>query len=198
MKKNICAAKVRKEIRQGLLTGSASLAAGLLILYFGDYFSGPILEVLDNLGKNFVFICVSLFLILGGAYLLFHSLKGLIRLESTDVCKAIHSQLYPKEENLTGKEMLALVDQDLTYAQEYADGKLLIGREWLVVPKSMGQFMIRLENIHHIERRGKDNTGLYLKFNDQYGRGPVTGELTPAEANLIEFYVQGRIADLKN
>lgn len=198
MKKNICAAKARKEIRQGLLIGPASLAAGLLVLYFGDYFSGPVLEVLDNLGKNFVFICVSLFLILCGAYLLFHSLKGLIRLESTDVCKAIHSQLHPKEETLTGKEMLALVDRDLMYAQEYADGKLLIGREWLVVPKSMGQFMIRLENIRHIQRRGKDSTGLYLKFNDQSGRGPITGELTPAEANLIEMYVQSCIADLKN
>lgn len=198
MKKNICATKVRKEIRQGLLIGPASLAAGLLILYFGDYFSGPILEVLDNLGKNFIFICVSLFLILGGAYLFFHSAKGLIRLESTDVCKAIHSQLRPEEKNLTGKEMIAMVDKDLAYAQKYAGGKVLIGREWLVVPKSMGQFMIRLENIRHIERRGKDSTGLYLKFNDQSGRGPVTGELTPVEGNLIESYVQGYIADLKN
>lgn len=198
MKKNICATKVRKEIRQGLLIGPVSLAAGLLILYFGDYFSGPILEVLDNLGKNFVFICVSLLLILCGAYLFFHSLKGLIRLESTDVCKAIHSQLRPEEENLTGKEMIAMADKDLAYAQKYAGGKVLIGCEWLVVPKSMGQFMIRLENIRHIERRGKDSAGLYLKFNDQSGRGPVTGELTPVEANLIESYVQGYIADLKN
>lgn len=44
---------------------------------------------------------------LGGAYLFFHSAKGLIRLESTDVCKAIHSQLRPEEKNLTGKEMIS-------------------------------------------------------------------------------------------
>ena len=37
MKKNICAAEARKEIRQGLLIGPASLAAGLLVLYFGDH-----------------------------------------------------------------------------------------------------------------------------------------------------------------
>lgn len=198
MMKNICAAKARKEIRQGLLVGSASLVAGTLSFYFGKFFSGPLLEVLDNLGKNFVFICVSLFLILGGAYLLFHGLQGLIHLKSTDVCKAIRSQLRPEEEHLTGKEMIALVDQDLTYAQKYANGKILIGREWLVVPNSMGQLVVRLENIKQIERRGKDSTGLYLKFNYQHGRGPVTGELTPVEANSIESYVQGRIADLKN
>lgn len=197
MKKNICASRVRKEIRQGLLVGPTSLVAGLLILYFGHFFSGSFWEVLDNLGKNLVFISVSLFLILCGVYLLFHSLQGLFHLESTDVCKAIHSQLRPEEEGLTGKEMLALVDKDLMYAQEYAGGKILIGREWLVAPKSGGQFVVRLENIRRIDRRGKDSTGLYLEFNDQRNRGPVSGELTPVEASTIEFCLKNRIPDLK-
>lgn len=38
MKKNICASRVRKEIRQGLLAGPASLMVGVLILYFGHFF----------------------------------------------------------------------------------------------------------------------------------------------------------------
>lgn len=152
---------------------------------------------MDNLGKNFVFISVSLFLILCGAYLLFHGLQGLFQLESTDVCKAIRSQLRPEEKGLTGKEMIALVDKDLLYAQKYVDGMILIGQEWLAAPKSGGQFLVRLENIRGIDRQGKDSTGLYLKFNDHRNRGPVSGELTPVEASTIEFCLKNRIPDLE-
>jgi len=197
MRKNVCASLARKEIRQGLLLGPASLAAGLLIVYFGGFFSGPFLTVLDNLGKNFVYIFVSLFLILCGAYLLFQGLQGLFDLKSTDVCRAIRSQLRPEEEHLTAKEMLALVDQDLVYARRCAGGKVLLGQEWLAVPHASGQLVIRLENIRRIDRRGKDSTGLYLKFADGQGRGPCTRELTQVEADAIEFDVKSRMADLE-
>lgn len=86
-----------------------------------------------------VFLCSGLILILCGAYLIFHGLWELFNLETTDICKAIRPQLRPEEENLTGKELLALVDRDLSYALEYAGGKVLIGQEW-PYPKIWGKW----------------------------------------------------------
>lgn len=153
--------------------------------------------MIENFGKNFVFIAVCVFLIAGGVYLLFHGLQGLFKLEATDVCKSIRTQLRPDEKDLTGKELIALADQDLEYAQEFADKTVLIGREWLCVPKSMGQFIIRLENIYGIERRGTDSTGIHLKFVDQYACGPVTGALTSVDAGAIEMCLRNNAPNLK-
>lgn len=197
MRKNVCAAVARREIRQGLLLGPVMLAAGLLILFLQGIFSGPILVVLENLGKNFIFLCVSLFLVLGGAYLLFHGLRGLLRPDTTDICRSIRTQLRPEEEGLTGKEVLALADRDLACARAFAGGGVLVGREWLCVPKAMGQPVVRLENLHRIDRQGTDSTGLHLRFVDHHGCGPVTGELTAAEAAAIQMCLQNSAPNLR-
>ena len=197
MKKKICTSMVQKEITQSLLFGTLSLASGGgLLTYFTGILSGCLLDVIANFANNFIYICVILFLIIGGTYLLLYGLLGLFNLESTNMCKNIRTQLY-SEEHFTGKELLSWVDKDLEYSQEFAHGVVLIGQEWLLVPKASGQSIIRLRNIQKVENRGKSDTGIHLRFADQFGHGPITGELTSVDVGAIKICLQSRKPNLR-
>lgn len=197
MKKKVCTSMVQKEITQSLLFGTLSLASGGLLTYFTGVLSGRLLDIIANFANNFIYICVILFLIIGGTYLLLYGILGLFNLESTNMCKSIHTQLN-SEEHYTGKELLSWVDKDLECSQEFAHGMVLIGQEWLLVPKAFGQSIIRLRNIQKIENRGKSDTGIHLRFADQFGHGPITGELTSVDVGAIEICLQSRKTKLED
>lgn len=196
MKKSICASMVRKEIVQGILVGGVCLTIGVALVPITGVFSGPLLNVIEGFGKNFVYISVILILSLGGAYLFIHGVCGLFHRESTDICKNIRTQLPPGEQ-LTAAEMIALVDKDLDLAQEFAHGEILIGKEWMIVQKTMGYPILRLENIQRIDCRGNGDVGFQLEFVNQYGNGPISGELTEVEMDIIKLTLQNKVPNLK-
>lgn len=196
MKKSICASMVRKEIVQKILVGGVCLVIGVALVPITGVFSGPLLNVLESFAKNFAYISVILILTLGGGALFIHGIRGLFHRETTDLCKNIRAQL-PSGEYLTGAEMIALVDKDLDFAQEFAHGEILIGKEWMIVPKTMGGPIVRLQNIQRIDCKGNRDTGFHLKFVNQYGYGPVSGELTAVDVDIIKRTLQNKVPDLK-
>lgn len=191
MRRNICAAYARRQIRQCLLAGFVSLALGIYCSVW--IFSGGPLAVLYNLGKNFVHIAVILFLVLGGGYLLFSGARGLIWTEATDLCRYIRFELSPEAKSPGGKELFTLVDRDLASALEFSNGNILIGQEWLFVQNAWGKPIIRLEHIQQVWHSQTKRGDVMLKFADSRGVGPVTRELTASEAGLIQTRLQRRV-----
>ncbi|MCI8809434.1 MAG: hypothetical protein HFF84_04765 [Oscillibacter sp.] len=190
MRKNVCASTARREIRISLWAGAAALAGGVFFLCL-DLITGEFWD-LRNLVTN---KAIEAFLIIGGVYILYRGLRGLFNLDTTDICLSIRPQLRAEEKHLTAKEMLALVDQDLECALDFAGGRVLVGEEWLFLCKSMGTPIIRLENIHRIEHRVTKNHGLYLDFKDQQGHGPTVG-VSSIEAGVIEAYLKNHAPNL--
>ncbi len=190
MKKGICTAYVRRQTLQYLCIGPVSLAAGIALAALTRVFSGTLWEVIANFGKNFVYIAVILFLVLGGGCLLFSGVRGLFWTQAADICQFIRSELPAGQKSLPGREMLALVDRDLASALEYANGTVLIGREWLFVRNAWGKPVIRLEHIREVAHCRIKNGNVILKFRDSQGVGPVTRELTAGEAADIEACLQ--------
>lgn len=177
-----CASAARKQAACMLLTGAAALTAGVLAAWFAVAV-GTIWNI-----RDFLWIVMLLFLFAGGGYLLFAGLRGLARPETTDVCTFIRAQLGPGADGLTGEETLALVDADLECAQGFG-GKVLIGREWLVVQDIWAR-PIRLDRIRSIQRKSTQRVPLYMRFLDERDLGPVTGRLSAAEADAIEAYLR--------
>ena len=193
MKKGICTAYVRRQTLQYLCIGPVSLAAGIALAALTRVFSGTLWEVIANFGKNFVYIAVILFLVLGGGCLLFSGVRGLFWTQAADICQFIRSELPAGQKSLPGQEMLALVDRDLASALEYANGTVLIGREWLFVRNAWGKPVIRLEHIQGIFHHQTPKGAVVLKFADPRGAGPVARELTADEAGRIEAYLQRKV-----
>ena len=193
MGKGICATYARKEIMQGLLIGPVCLAAGLGLAVLTGVFSGPPLEVIEQFGKNFIYIAVILFLLLGGGYLLYSGERGLVRTGATGICRYIRLELAPNAADLTGKELLALVDRDLASGLKYSSGTVIIGQNWLFVQNAWGKPVIRLEHIQGVFHHQTPKGEVILKFADQHGVGPVTRELTVNEAGRIEAYLQRKV-----
>ena len=198
MQKGVCAAYARRGIAQGLLIGPVCLTAGIGLAVLTGVFSGPPLKVMEQFGKNFVYISVILFLILGGGYLLFSGVRGLIRTDRTDICRYIRLELASNAAGLTGKELLALVDRDLAAAWTFSSGTIFIGREWLFVRNAWGKPIIRLEHIQQVLHHQTPKGNVTLKFTDHSGTGPVTRELTALEAGRIEAHLQHRVVYRKN
>lgn len=193
MGKGVCAACVRKEVIQRLLIGPVCLAAGVGLAVLTGVFSGPPLEVVEQFGKNFVYISVILFLIWGGGYLLFSGVRGLIRTDHTDICRYIRLELASNAAGLTGKELLALVDRDLASGLKFSNGDVLIGQNWLFVQNARGKPVIRLEHIQGVFHHQTPKGAVVLKFADPRGAGPVARELTADEAGRIEAYLQRKV-----
>lgn len=193
MKQGVCAAYARKGIIQGLLIGLVCLAVGIGLAILTGVFLGPPLVVIEQFGKNFVYIAVILFLILGGGYLLFSGVRGLLWTKTTDICRHIRLELAPNTASLTGKELLALVDRDLASSLKFSNGNVLIGQNWLFVQNAWGKPIIRLEHIQEVLHHQTPNGNVILKFADQHGVGPVTRELAASEAGHIEVYLQCKV-----
>ena len=125
-RERLCASAARRQSVQMLLAGAAALTAGVLAGCFA-----AVTGILWNI-RDFLWIVVILFLFFGGGYLLFLGVRGLVWPETTDICTVIRAQLRPGDER-TGREALALVDADLESAQGFLQGKVLVGRDWLLV-----------------------------------------------------------------
>lgn len=188
-RERLCASAARRQSVQMLLAGAAALTAGVLAGCFA-----AVTGILWNI-RDFLWIVVILFLFFGGGYLLFLGVRGLVWPETTDICTVIRVQLRPGDER-TGREALALVDADLESAQGFLQGKVLVGREWLLVRDTWAR-PIRLDRICKIERRSTRRVPLYLKFLDERGLGPVTGRLSAAEADAVEAYLRGAAPNLR-
>lgn len=196
MRKKVCSAYAEKEIIQSMLIGPIALTAGIFIAALAV--STSILDFFVlHFAQNFAYIFVILFLVFSGAYLLFSGLRKLCSLEATDICRYIHAELQPKGVNLTGKEMLALVDSDLERGVIFGGENILIGQEWLFVKNAWGKPIIRLTNICRIKESKTKNSKIMLKFMDQQGVGPVTRELSTAEAGAIKAYLQSNVLHLE-
>ncbi|MCI8304320.1 MAG: hypothetical protein HFF52_06795 [Lawsonibacter sp.] len=192
MRRNVCTAYAKKEIFHSALIGAVSLLAGILIAVL-TVSGSPLDFFLLNFAQNVVYIFVICFLIFSGIYLLCSGLRKFLKLETTDICRFIRIELHTKADGLTGKEMLALADNDMEWAVAFADGKVLIGKEWLFVQNSWGKPIISLENIRTIKCHKAKSTRAILKFEDQQGIGPVTRELPADEADAIKKYLQSNI-----
>ena len=188
MRKNVCTSYVRRTIRQYLLIGSAALAAGVLLAALTV--SGPPLTFFVlNFGQNSVYIAVILILTGSGAYLLFSGARGLLCPETADLCRFLRAGLEPEEAHLTGRELLALADRDLEGAAAFACGNVLVGREWLFVQNAWGRPVIRLKDICGVRDKRNQDGKCLLKFMDRQGAGPVTRELSAAEADVLRAFL---------
>lgn len=196
MRKKVCSAYAKKEIIQSILIGSIALPIGIFIAAL--VVSPSILDFFVlNFARNLAYIFVILFLLFSGAYLLFSGLRGLCSLDSTGICQFIRTELQPKGMNLTGKEMLALVDSDLERGIAFGEGNILIGQEWLFVKNAWGKPIIQLKNIHGIKESKTKNSKVILKIMNQQGVGPVTRELSTTEAGAIRAYLQSNVSHLE-
>lgn len=195
MRRNVCTAYVQKEIFHSILIGAISLAVGILITIM-TVSGSPLDFFLLNFAQNVVYIFVICFLIFSGIYLLFSGVRKFLKVETTDICRFIRIELHTEANRLTGKEMLTLVDNDMGGAMAFADGKVLIGQEWLFIQNAWGKPIINLKNIHTIKCHNTKSTKVILKFMDQRGIGPVTRELTETEADAIKNYLQNNILHL--
>lgn len=195
MRKQVCAAYAKRETIQSILIGFLSLPIGIFIASL--VISTSILDFFVlHFAQNLAYIFVILFLSFSGVYLLLSGLRKLFSLETTDICRFIHAELKSEEVSLTGKEMLSLVDSDLEKGILFGEGKIVIGQEWLFVQNAWGKPIIRLDNICKIKESKTKNDKIILKFMDQQGVGPVTRELSTAEAGAIKSHLQRNIPDL--
>lgn len=196
MRKKVCSAYAKKEIIQSILIGSIALPTSIFIAAL--VVSTSILDFFVlHFAQNLAYIFVILFLFFSGAYLLFSGLLKLCGLETTDICRYIHTELQPEEMNLTEKEMLALVDSDLERSAVFGGENILIGQEWLFVKNAWGKPIIHLKNIHSINENKTKNSKIILKIMNQQGVGPVTRELSIAEAGVIKAYLQSNVPHLE-
>lgn len=184
-----CAYAARRQSVQMALAGAAALTGGVLAACFAAA-AGVLWTI-----REFLWMVMILFLLAGGGYLLFTGVRGLASPETTDVCTFIRAQLRPKEEGLTGREALALVDGDLARARRFDGGRVLVGREWLLVQDTWAR-PLRLDRIRSIERKSTRRIPLYMRFLDERGLGPVTGRLSAAEADTIEAYLRDAAPNL--
>ena len=191
MRKQVCTDYARRETVKYLLTGPVTLTAGVLLAWF-ELAVGSLWDARDLIPK-----LVILFLTASGACLLFQGLRGLLRRETTDLCRFLRAELPPERRQLTGKELLALADRDLEGAVSFSGGRILIGTEWLFVQDAWGKPVIRLENLVQIEQRKTRDARIILKFKDRRGVGPVTRELPAAEAGAVRAYLRSSRPDLR-
>lgn len=183
MKKGVCAAYVRKEIKKAGLVGPAAIAVGGFFLWL-DLFTGGFRDPRNILPKIVVLFCFA-----GGGYLIFDGLRALLVPKKSSLCRLLQPYLHPDEQCLSAAGQLAVVDRDLDSAVDFAGGRVLAGREWLFVRDAWGTPIIRLERLQKVERI-PDKDKVHLKFLNERGAGPVTGPMTSAEADRIKRYLE--------
>ena len=188
MKKGVCTEYLRKEVTKSLLAGPAALA-GSSAFFWMEWKAGVLKDV------RMLPLAVPVFLILfgSGVYLLAHGLAALVWAEKSDLCQFIRSELSPAERGLSGKAMLALVERDLDRASVFADGQILVGKEWLFVRNPSWKPVLRLEHLCGIKERRTRDGKVLLKFQDRNGGGPVTKAISPADAGAVRALLQRNV-----
>ena len=180
MKKGICAAYIRKERRKSLLIGPAALLGGTVFFWL-EWVTG----VLKDVRMLPLALPVFLFCLAAGVYLTARGLLMLVCPERSDLCTFIRAELSEAERAISRRAMLELVEKDMEHAAGFADGKILIGQEWLFVTDSPWKPVLRLKNLRNIKARRMKNGKVILKFMDRNNGGPATREISPSEAGAI-------------
>lgn len=180
MKKGICAAYIRKERRKSLLIGPAALLGGTVFFWL-EWVTG----VLKDVRMLPLALPVFLFCLAAGVYLTARGLLMLVCPERSDLCTFIRAELSEAERAISRRAMLELVEKDMEHAAGFADGKILIGQEWLFVTDSPWKPVLRLKNLRNIKARRMKNGKVILKFMDRNNGGPATREISSSEAGAI-------------